>query len=177
MSRCGADPGQAGGEPGDGLADRGRHPVRVPQDDRAAVRFGVAEQARVGAAEGEHGLVGVAGEDELLGGEAEPGEQAVLERVEVLRVVDQQVADPVPLGGEQLRVGLEGQQRARDQLRGVERGRALLGDGAVRGVGEQRHLLVLAREPAGGHPLRTLGVPAELDEVLGARARARRRGA
>ena len=140
--------------------------MRVPEDDGAAVGFGVGEQPRIGAPEGEDGLVGIPGEDELLGGEPQPGEEAVLERVEVLGVVDEQVANAVPLLGEQLLVGLEGKHRGGDQLGRVERRRAFLGDGTVRGPRQERDLLVLPREPADGDPLRVLGVLAELDQVL-----------
>jgi hypothetical protein len=142
----------------------------VSEDDGAAVGLGVGEQAWIGAPEGEHGLVGVAGEDELLGGEPEAREQAVLQRVEVLGVVDEQVADAVPFRGEELLVGLEGEERGGDQLRGVEGRGGLLGDRAVRGVREEVDLLVLAGELADRDPFGVFGVLADLDELLGAEA-------
>jgi hypothetical protein len=70
----------------------------------------------IGAAEREHGLVGVARQQH--GGRAAPehAHQLHLLRVEVLRVVDDEVPHPLPLGGEQLGIGRERVERGRYQL-------------------------------------------------------------
>ena len=162
------------GQPGQRRADlrhgqangRGEPVGRRERDGPAAVRVGVGEQARVGAAEGEHVLVGVAGDDELRRGVPDHPDQAGLQRVEVVGVVDEQVPHAGALAFAQLVVVFEGEQRGGDQLGGIQRGRARHAEGVAARALQLRDLFVLRPELPGGDPLLAAATPAQLGEVL-----------
>ena len=81
----------------------------------------------ISAAEGEDGLVGIAREER--GGRAAPedADQLHLLGVEILRVVDDEVAHALALGGEQLGIGRERIERRGDQLGGIQGGAVACG--------------------------------------------------
>ena len=80
----------------DGAGDRRRAAVRPGQFGGGAVQ----QQPRLGAAEAEHGLVGVAGDDGLLDAGGQRPHQPGGLRVEVLGVVDEQQPHPGAFGGQ-----------------------------------------------------------------------------
>ncbi len=143
--------------------DRLRHPVVDGEHlGVRAVGVGVQQASRVGAAKGVHRLIRVAGQHELGGRVAEPPDQPVLLRVQVLRVIHEHVAHAFLLGCQQPRIRIERQQRRADQFRGVQR-RGLRPAGSA----QQRDLLVLPGEPACRDPLRTVVPPPQGDQSLG----------
>ena len=147
-----AGAGKPGRQPGPGFADRRPGPVIHGEHGRG--RLDRVHACGVGAAEPEHRLVRVAGEQDRPRRAAEHPDQLHLLRVEILGVVDQQVADPPPLGREQLGVAGQRIQRRTDELGGIERRSGGLGRTPARGTAEQHHLLVGAEEAAGRDPLR-----------------------
>ncbi len=147
-----AGAGKPGREPGPGVADR--RPGPVIHGEHGGGRLDRVQARGVGAAEPEHRLVRVAGEQDRPRRAAEHPDQLHLLRVEILGVVDQQVADPRPLGREQLGVAGQRIQRGTDELGGVERRSGGLGRSPARRTAEQHHLLVGAEEAAGRDPLR-----------------------
>ena len=114
----------------------------------------------------EHGLVRVAREQH--GGRAAPehAHQLHLLRVEILRVVDDEVAHPLALGREQLGIGRERVERGRHQLGGVQRGRGGLRRAPPRRAPQQRDLLVAAEEPPRRGPLGDLVPLPELGQLV-----------
>jgi hypothetical protein len=91
---------------------------------RAPRSASTASRPDVRAAETEHGLVRSPREHDGAGRAPQHAHQFHLLRVEVLRVVDQQVLHPGPLGREQLGIAGQRVQRGADQLGGVQRRRA-----------------------------------------------------
>ncbi len=85
----------------------------------------------------------------------------------MLSVVHEQVAYPLPFPGEQARITFEFHERAGDQLGRVERGSARLTHRVSADSLQQGHLLVLAPEMPGRHPLGPALPAAQRDEVLG----------
>src|SRR5699024_11276975 len=86
--------------------------MRDRQRDRVVlVGVGFRQQRRIRTAERVHRLRGVPGEDEVCGPGAEFVDQPILQRIQVLRIVDEYVSDPLPLGGKQFRLRVESQQR------------------------------------------------------------------
>ena len=120
-----------------------------------------AQQGGIGAAVGEHRLVGVTGDDGQLGARRQHPHQAGGLRVEVLGVVDQQQLDPRAFGGEQLGVDGERLQCGADEFGRAQRGHGGLRGGHPDGGPQQHRLLVLLRELARGQPFRTAGQPAD----------------
>src|SRR5690606_4877974 len=131
---------------------------------------GVGGEARVGAAEGVNGLVGVAGDDDGVGGGADDAHQQRGLRVEVLGVVDEQVAQAGAFVGEQVGVGGQGVQAGADEFGGVEGGRGGLGRLDADRPAQQQRLFVAAQEPARGHPLLAVVLVTEAFQVFGAEA-------
>ena len=85
----------------------------------------------------------------------------------MLGIVDEQQPDPGPFGGQQVGVGGQCLQGDADEFGGTQRRDAgLRRSGADRGA-QQHHLLVLAGEPGGAHPLRVPGCPADALKFVG----------
>ncbi len=141
---------------------------------RAAVIHGEHDRLRIdgpharwiGAAEGEDGLVGVAREQHGVRAASEHPHQLHLLRIEILRVVDDEVPHPRPLGREQLGICRERIERRRHQLGRVQRRRRGLRRASPRRPPEQRDLLVAAEEPARRGPLGDLVPRAELGQLV-----------
>ncbi len=136
--------------------------------DREDDRLGLdrAHPGGISAAEGEDGLVGIAREEG--GGRAAPqdADQLHLLGIEILGVVDDEMAHALPLGGEELGIGGERIERRGDQLGGIQgRGRGLR-CAPPRRAPQQRDLLVAAEEPPGGRPFRHLVARTELGQLL-----------
>ena len=140
-------PGSRRAIAGDGPRDRGCAAVRLRQRDHRIVLVAV-QQRGIGAAVGEHRLVGVTGDDGQLGARRQHPHQAGGLRVEVLGVVDEQQLDPRALGGEQLGVDGERLQCGADEFGSAERGHGGLRRGHPDGGPQQHRLLVLLRELA-----------------------------
>ena len=118
MRRAAVMPGSRAATPLTDSGNGGRAAVRARQRDGV---LGVAvEKSWVCAAESEHRLLVVAGDD----GELRPGSQDGDEprglRVQVLSVVDEQHPDAAMLGGRQLRFGGECFKRDADELGSAE---------------------------------------------------------
>jgi hypothetical protein len=129
-------------------------------------RLDGVEPAGIRAAEPEHGLVRVAREQHGAGGAREGSDQLHLLRIEVVRVVDQEVADAGPLGGQQVGVGGQCVQRGADQLGGVQGRRGGLRGTSPSGPTEEHDLLVGTEEPARRDPLRHVVALAEGRKVV-----------
>ena len=151
---CGA--GQPPGNAGDGASHRGRAAVR-PRERYHPIVVTTPQQCRVGAAVGEHRLVGVTGNDgELSAGRQHPHKTGGL-RVEVLGVVDKQQLDPRAFGREQPGVDGECLQCGADEFGRAQRGHGGLRGGHTDGGPQQHRLLVLLCELARGEPFGATG--------------------
>ena len=82
----------------DGTRHRGRAPMRLRQRHRR--RFAVQQPGRLAAAEAEHRLVGVPGDQRQFAARGQHPDQAGRLRVELLGVVDQQHPEPGAFGGQ-----------------------------------------------------------------------------
>ncbi len=142
-----------------GGEDGGASPVRVR----------VQQSAGIGASEREDRLVGVAGQHELPRAVTHLPDEAVLERVQVLGVIDEQVVNPGPFGREEFLVRPQRAQGAGDEFRRVHR-RCRLRRRAPRRGAQQVHLFVLLPEPPGRDPLPNAVPFPQLGQVLGAEA-------
>ena len=85
----------------------------------------------------------------------------------MLGVVDEQQPDPGPLCRQQVGVGGQCLQGSADEFGGTQRRDARLRCGGADRGAQQHHLLVLAGEPGGAHPLRVPGSPADALEFIG----------
>ena len=148
----GTRPGEPRGQPGGGSADR-RSGTAVHAEHHEGSVHGV-EARRIRAAEAEHGLVRVAREHDGAGRAPQHPHQLHLLRVEVLRVVDQEVPHPGTLGREQLGIAGQRVQRGADQLGGIQRGGGHLRRAPADRTAQQHDLLIGAEEATGRYPLR-----------------------
>ncbi len=115
------------------------------------------EEPRVGPPEGLGGGVGVTEQHEVDRTSPDDDlEEALCGRRELLRVVDDDEAQPRAQAVEGTGVGLQGVCCSTEDPRGVERA----------GGGEGRHLVVLAKDVGRRHPLLAAVLPAEALQVL-----------
>ena len=118
----------AAGQSARDAADRARDgwgaAMRLGQGDRRSV-FG-EQPGGLAAAEAEHRLAGITGNQGQIGGRGQHPNQAGRLRIELLGVVDQQHADPGAFGRQQFRVDRESLQRSPDQFGGTQRRRRRL---------------------------------------------------
>ena len=142
----------------------GAHAVVGAEHHR--LRLDGLHAGRIGAAEGEDGLIGIARQQHGARAAPEHAHQLHLLRVEVLRVVDDEVAHPLALGREQLGIGRERVERGRHQLGRVERGRRGLRRSPPRRAPQQRDLLVAAEEPPRRGPLGNLVPRPQLGQLV-----------
>ena len=154
---------------------RARPPADAQRDPAGRPVVGVPEAvgelddaARLGAAEGVDGLVGVADGDQVAAAAGEQLEQLDLGGVGVLVLVDEQPAGPLALLAQQLRVAVELGDRLADQL-----GRVVAGGVTAAGGGEGGDGLVLLLEGGGVHPVLAAGLPAPGGQLRRRRRRAR----
>ncbi len=148
---------------------RGRGAVIGTEHDAAGrvVVGQLFEKGGIGAAEAEHALVRVARDGARPGTGADHPHQVSRLRVEVLRIVDEKVTNPVALGREQVRVGRERGKRRPDEFGRVERGRGRFGRFETDRAAQQHDLLVPLRESPGRDPLGAITPLAQCDEVFG----------
>ncbi len=160
--------GEPPGDPADEFCHL-RGGAMVGSEHHAAARVVVGERGekgRVGTAEGEDRLVRVTGDGGGAGAEADDAHQLRGLRIEMLRVVDEQVPDPGAFPREQVRIGDECGEGGTDEFGGVEGGRGGLGGLHAHGTAQQHDLLVPGGELADGDPFRSRSLLPELDQVL-----------
>ncbi len=153
------DAGQPARNARDGARHRGAAPMRLRQCDGRRISRG--EQRGIGAAEAEHRLVGVAGEQRQIGSGGEHPDQPRRLGVELLGVVDEQDPDAATLGSQQFGIHREGFQGGADEFGRTQRRHGRLWGSRPDGRAQQHHLLVLLREPPGRRPLRAPRQPAD----------------
>ena len=156
--------GQPGGDRRAGRADGGRPAVIRGEHDRLCVDG--LHARRIGAAEREDGLVGVAREQHRGGAAPEHADQLHLLRIEILRVVDHEVAHPLPLRRQQLGIRRERVERRSHQLGRIQRGCRGLWRPSTRRSPQQGDLLVAAEEPPRRRPLGDVVPRAKLSELV-----------
>ena len=113
-------------------------------------------ETRTRTTETEDRLVGVGGDDRRFGSGADESDQFCCLRVEVLRVVDDQVPDATALPREKLGICRERRQCRPDELCGVDRGRRRTGSREPHGPAQQHVLLVLGIRASRRRPFRTV---------------------
>ncbi len=106
------------------------------------------EVAGVGSVPAVDGLVGVADDEQVVAVAQPPPQQPVLQRVDVLELVDEQVPEAPALGGSGLRVSLHDPQGEAEQV--VEVDHPGLGLGLGIAVEQVRHLVAGQRRPSPG---------------------------
>ena len=85
----------------------------------------------------------------------------------MLGVIDEQQPNPGALGGQQIGVGGQCLECGTDEIGGTQGRHCRLRRGRADRGAQQHHLLVLAGESRGSHPLRAPGSPADALEFVG----------
>ena len=131
----------------------------------AGVRESVGE-GRVRAAEAEHRLVGVGGDDRRVRTGPDERQQRCRLRIEVLGIIDKEMPDAAALPGQQIRVGGEGRERRADEFGGVDGGCRCTGSREADRTAQQHVLLVLGIRPTGRHPFGPFVVTPQCRQIL-----------